>query len=118
MIDDYDRHSPGFLPELMRRSEQAQAHEERMDELAVRGQLAYLARGQWFGFAVAMTAVFGAIVCAALDQPAIGVALGLTGLAPVVGHFLKNNLFSENNPEPARPNPEQQKPALPKKKRP
>lgn len=116
MIEGYERHHPGFLNELLERSRDAQRHVHEMDELEIRGQFSYLDRGQKFGFVVALAAIVGAVVCAALGQWQIGVALGLTGLAPVIGHFLQNpfSAVAHRAEEPTTP----PKKADPPKKRP
>lgn len=79
-----------FFSELLRRAKEAQDHVQEMDRAELDGQFGYLNRGQFFGFVIALTAIVGAVICAALNQWQIGVALGLTGLAPVIGHFLRN----------------------------
>lgn len=117
MVAEYERHHPGFLSELLARTRDAQVHIHRMDERELSGQFAYLNRGQFLGFLVALSGIGGAVACAYLGQPAIGVALGLAGLAPVIGHFLQNpfkGVLPSSQPKAPEKVPQKPLPKAPK----
>ncbi len=101
MLDAYERHLPGFLAKLMARAEEAQQHEQEIERLTTIGPLHYARRGQWMGFAIALGSLLGAVGCAYIQQPYVGAVLGLVGLAPVIGHLVRNPLGSARRSGPS-----------------
>ncbi|WP_336800351.1 hypothetical protein [Kaistia sp. MMO-174] len=105
MLDDYERHQPGFLAALMQRAGEAQTHAQDMERLSIEGPLIYAKRGQIFGFLIVVVGAIGATVCATYGATGIGITLGLGAAAPIIGHFVKNPL--SNTPAPPDPKTKQ-----------
>lgn len=97
MLDDYERHHPGFLTELMLRAKQAQEKRESQDDLIITAQVTYMSRGQWMvfllsvlAFAVSAFAIYG-------NMPVVASFFGAASLASLAAAFLKNPYSSRAN---------------------
>lgn len=90
MLDDYERHRPGFLKELMDRALAAQTNRDTLDQVIVHAQVKYMSRGQLMAFLLSIGCFSLAVVAMWLNYPWIAGLFGMSALTPVVAQFMKN----------------------------
>lgn len=90
MLDDYERHHPGFLSELIERARQAQSKRESQDDMIIQAQVIYMRRGQIMMFILALAAFGVSVFAIYKDMQVAASVFGVTSLASLAAAFLRN----------------------------
>lgn len=87
-LAQYEAVVPGAANRILTMAEKQAEHRQRLESYAVPAQHMQSARGQIFALVIGITAILGAVGCAALGQAAVGSALAVTGLGTLAVSFI------------------------------
>jgi uncharacterized membrane protein len=84
ILQGYDEISPGAAERIIAMAEKEQAHRHLWEQRALSGERWYSMVGMLAGWTVAIALAVGAVVAAAYDQPAVGIALAAASATGMV----------------------------------
>lgn len=86
---EYEDICPGSADRIVRMAEQQLDHAQRMQEIALRGDIQDMRDGRRFGFAALLALIIGAVVCGIMGSQTLALAfLGASALG-VVGALIR-----------------------------
>jgi uncharacterized membrane protein len=88
MLSKYNEILPNAAERVFRMAEKAQDHYEETEKKLVDLEIKKVPKGQNHAFAIAITGIVGAVICAFLGQVTIGSIIGGATLISVVPHFI------------------------------
>ncbi len=90
LFERYDAVLPGSAERILRLAEKEQAHRQEWEMTVLRAQKSDVRRGQWMGFALGMTGMIVAAVCALYGLPYVaGASLGTVSVG-ILTAFLRS----------------------------
>lgn len=111
----YNREIPNGGDRIVKQWESEGAHRRKMEELALRGQLSRVSRGQWMAFLLVLIALASGTFLAMNNHDGLAAALFTTTIVAVLGAFITGKLTeprrsSVNDDEPSDRKPPRQRP--------
>src|SRR5205807_623844 len=87
MLIKYNEAIPGAAERILAMAERQSAHRESMETAVVTANIKIQARGSYFAFILAMTAILGGIYLVSIRQSGYGLAAIITSLASLTAVF-------------------------------
>ena len=87
-LGQYKEVHPELPERIIRMAEDQAEHRRKLESAALKSNLRLEARGQIFGFVIAMTALLGGIYLIANDKPIWGAAIAISAVAGLTGLFI------------------------------
>jgi uncharacterized membrane protein len=104
ILRGYDEIVPGAAERIITMAEKEQAHRHFWEQRALSGERWYSLVGMLAGWTVAIALAVGAVVAAAYDQPAVGIALAAASATGMVWKLVQGR---SDNPEQQTEPPKQ-----------
>jgi uncharacterized membrane protein len=88
MLVKYNEAIPGAAERILAMAERQSAHREAMETAVVDAGIESQARGSWFGFIIAMTAIVGGIYLITIHQSTAGLTAIIGSLVALTAVFV------------------------------
>ena len=111
-LERYERVLSGAADRIIRMAEKEQSHRQKLESGVITWNAAEDILGRVSGLLVSIGFIVGAVVCAYLDQPLVGVAMVGAGAAGIITALVRGREETEETQAPV-----QSKKTPPKKKR-
>lgn len=102
ILRGYDEVSPGAAERIIVMAEKEQTHRHSWEQRALSAERWYSMVGVLAGWTVAIALAVGAVVAAAYDQPAVGIALAAASATGMVWKLVQGRSEKPAEPEPPR----------------
>lgn len=87
-LAEYDRIVPGAGKDIIQMAKDQAEHRRGLESAVVHSKIKQETRGQWFGFVIAMTALFGGIYLIDSGKSLWGAATAISAIAGLVALFV------------------------------
>ena len=88
VLGEYDKMLPGAADRIVSMAEAQASHRRNMEEVELHSDVMLEARGQLFGFVLAVVSLGGGMVLVGLDKTLLGTAAVIGAVAALVGLFV------------------------------
>jgi uncharacterized membrane protein len=98
MLANYERAQPGLINKIIEMTEKESNHRRELEKQKLLAEVESLHRGdtlisraQIFALIIAVLTIVGGCTTAILGAPIAGGIIGITGIAGIIGSFIKNS---------------------------
>lgn len=98
-FEAYEKVCPGSASRILEIAENQQRHRTEIEKALVNANIKETKRGQWFGFAIAFTAIIGGFWLISIDKDAMGIATVIGAIATLVGTYIYGRISEKKERE-------------------
>lgn len=98
ILANYERAQPGLINKIIEMTEKESNHRRELEKQkllaeieSLRGGDTLISRAQFFALVIAVLTIVGGCTTAILGSPIAGGIIGITGIAGIIGSFIKNS---------------------------